>query len=69
MVANRKILIGAAVAATAAIDAVMAYHIYVLKKGIVVKDMAIKALEERLRGEEGEGGEAEEIVIEPGGEE
>lgn len=69
MFAKRKILIGAAVAATAAIDAVMAYHIYVLKKGIVVKDMAIKALEERLRGEEGEGGEAEEIVIEPGGEE
>lgn len=69
MFAKRKILIGAAVAATAAIDAVMAYHIYVLKKGIVVKDMAIKALEERLCGEEGEGGEAEEIVIEPGGEE
>ena len=69
MFAKRKLLIGAAVAATAAIDAVMAYHIYVLKKGIVVKDMAIKALEERLRGEEGEGGEAEEIVIEPGGEE
>jgi hypothetical protein len=67
--AKRKILIGAAVAAAAAVDAVMAYHIYVLKKGTVVKDMAIKALEEKLRGEVGEGGEAKEIIIEPGGEE
>lgn len=59
-----KFLTGAVIAAGLA-DVYMARRVYIKKKGTVIKDMAIKDIEEKLRGRGGESGkEGARIEIE-----
>ena len=58
-----KVLLGITIA-VAALDAGLAVSTYVKKRGIVIRDMVLKSIDDRIYRKDGGSGEKAEIPIE-----